>query len=223
VSCAGCRGCAGSCPGACPGARGPCAAPTTAGLRGLPNRPRPARDEQQLWHPPCPVYPDEAGALAATFPRNQHIHEIRSSRAQVMAAHRGRSGEQAAPAPSSRTGRRSAPAPHRAPASQYARAPSIRPTGPKRTTAMPHRRGPDHGNVTSPWFGGADRRCWRDRRGAWGRRDVSRRSRLGVAAPPPSIGAGGRAHLLGAPPNEESRQGGRGGGPGRGCGVGLEV
>src|SRR6266567_3638495 len=102
----------------------------------------PAADEQQLWHPLCPVYPDEAGALAATFPRNKHIHEIRSSRAQVMAAHRGRSGEQAAPAPSSRTGRRSAPAPHRAPASQYARAPSIRPTGPKRTTAMPHRRGP---------------------------------------------------------------------------------
>src|SRR6266487_1655148 len=55
------------------------------------------------------------------------------------------------PAPSSRTGWPSAPAPHRAPASRYARASSIRPPGTRRTTAMSHRSGPDHGNVTLPW------------------------------------------------------------------------
>jgi hypothetical protein len=32
---------------------------------------------------------------------------------------------------------------------------------------MPHRRGPDHGNATSSWFGGAERRCCRDGRGSW--------------------------------------------------------
>ena len=65
--------------------------------RGL-GKADPAGDVQPYRHPPGPVYPDEAGALPPAFPRNQHIHDVRPGRAQVMAAHRGRSGEQAAPA-----------------------------------------------------------------------------------------------------------------------------
>lgn len=66
------------------------------------------------------------------------------------------------------------------------------PPGTKRTTAMPHRRGPDHGNATSTWFGGADRRCCRDGRSSWGRRGREQAQPSGVCGPPPpSIGCRG--------------------------------
>jgi len=42
------------------------------------------------------------------------------------------------------------------------------PHGAARTTAMPHRRGPDHGNVTSRWFGGRGCGCCCDRGARWG-------------------------------------------------------